>query len=46
MSLKESLLSATAIFLLFYYINVAQDLAWEGDVLEMESEDKVQTVSQ
>ena len=46
MTPKESFLSPTAIFLLFYDVNVALDLAWEGELLDMESEDKLQPVSQ
>ena len=46
MTPKESFLSPTAIFLLFYYVNVALDLAWEGELLEMESKDKIQLASQ
>ena len=46
MTSKESLLSPTDKILLFYYVNVALDLAWEGEFLEMESEDKLQSVSQ
>ena len=43
---KESLLSPTAIFLIFYDVNVALDIAWEGQFLDMESEDNLQPVSQ
>ena len=32
--------------LLFYDIDVALDLAWEGKLLEMESEEKIYPVSQ
>ena len=46
MTPKESFLSPTAKFLLLYDIDVALDLAWERELLEMESEDKLQTVSQ
>ena len=37
MTPKESFLSPTALFLLFYDFDVALDLAWEGDFLEMDS---------
>ena len=43
---KESLLSHTDISLLFYDVDVELDLAWELDLLEMESDDKLQPVSQ
>ena len=43
---KESLLSPTAIYLLYYDVNVALYLAWEGELLDMEYEDKLQPVSQ
>ena len=33
-------------FLLFYDVDVALDLAWEIELLEMEYEDKIQPVSQ
>ena len=33
-------------FLLFHDVNVALDLAWEGELLEMESEEKLHPVSQ
>ena len=46
MTPKKSLLSPTAIFLLFYYVDVALDIAWEGELLDIESEDKLQIVSQ
>ena len=46
MTSKESFLFPTAIFVLFYDVDVALDLAWEGELLEMESEDKLQPVSQ
>ena len=46
MTPKESFLSPNAIFLLFYDVDVALDLAWEGELLEMESEDKLEPVSQ
>ena len=46
MTPKESSISPNAIYLLFYDVNVALDLDWEGEMLEMESEDKLQPVSQ
>ena len=46
MNPKESLISPNAIYLLFYDVDVALDIAWEGELLEMESEDKLQQVSQ
>ena len=46
MTPKESFLSPIAIFLLFNNADVALDIAWEVDLLEMESEDKLQPVSQ
>ena len=46
MTPKESFLSSNAIFLLFNNVDVALDLAWEGYLLDMESEDKLQPVSQ
>ena len=46
MTPKEGLLSPTATFLLFYDVNVALYLDWEEELLEMESEDKIQPVSQ
>ena len=42
----ESLLSPTSIYLLFYDVNVALDLALEGEVLEMKYKDKLHLVSQ
>ena len=45
MTPKESFLSLNAIFLLFNNIDVALDLAWEGELLEMDSDDKLQPVS-
>ena len=38
--------STLIIFLLFYYVGVVLDIAWEGELLEIESEDKLQPVSQ
>ena len=46
MTPKDSLLSPNAIYLLFYDVDVDLDLAWKGELLEMESEDKLQLVSQ
>ena len=46
MTPKESFLSPNAIFLLFNDVDVALDIAWEGELLDMESEDKLQLVSQ
>ena len=46
MTPKESLLSPTAILLLFYYANVALDIAWGGELLDMEYKYKLQPVSQ
>ena len=45
MNPKEILLSPTAIYLLFYDVDMALDLAWEGELLEMDSEEKLQPVS-
>ena len=45
MTPKESLLSPTATLLLFYNVDVTPDLALEGELLEMESEKKLQPVS-
>ena len=46
MTPKKSLLSPNDIFLLFYDVDVALDLAWEGELLDTESEDKLHPVSQ
>ena len=46
MTPKESFLSPTAIFLLFHDVDVALDLALEVEMLDMESEDKLQPVLQ
>ena len=46
MTPKESFLSPTDNFLLFNDVDVALDLAWEGELLEMDSDDKLQPVSQ
>ena len=46
MTPKESFLSPTAKFLLSNNIDVALDLTWEGELLEMESDDNIQSVSQ
>ena len=40
MAPKESLLSPTVIYLLFYDVNLALYLTWEEELLDMESEDK------
>ena len=45
MTPKESFLYPNAIFLLFNNVDAALDLALEGELLEMESEDKLQAVS-
>ena len=44
MTPKESFISPNAIFLLFIDVNVALDIAREGDLLEMESAEKLQPV--
>ena len=46
MTPKESFLYPNDIFLLFNDVNVALDLTWEGELLDMDSEDKLQPVSQ
>ena len=46
MTTKESLISPTTIYLLFYDVDVALDLAWEGELLDMEYNDKLHPVSQ
>ena len=46
MTPKEGFLSPTDIFLLFYDVDVDLDLAWEGEFLEMKSEDKLHPMSQ
>ena len=46
MTPKESFLSSNAKFLLSNNIDVALDLSLEGELLEMESDDKLQPVSQ
>ena len=46
MTPKESFLSPTDNFLLFNDVDVALDLAREGELLDMESEDNFQPVSQ
>ena len=46
MTPKESFLSPNAIFLLFYDVDVALYIALEGEMLEINSEDKLQPVSQ
>ena len=45
MTHKEILLSPTAIYLLFYDVDVDLDLAWEREFLGMESEDKLHPVA-
>ena len=45
MNPKEILLSPNAIYLLYYDVNVALDLAWEGELLKMDYEDKLQPLS-
>ena len=46
MTPKDSLLSTNAIYLLFYDVDVALYLALEGELLDMESEYKIQPVPQ
>ena len=46
MNHQESLFFPTGTFLLFYDVGVDLNLAWEGKFLNMESEDKLQPVSQ
>ena len=46
MTPKEIFLSPNDTFLLFNDVDVALDLDLEGELLEMESEDKLQPVSQ
>ena len=46
MTPKESFLSPNAIFLLFNNVDVDLDLAWELELLEIDSDDKIQPVSQ
>ena len=46
MTRKESLLSPNATFLLFYDVDVTLDIAWERELLLMDSDDKLQPVSQ
>ena len=46
MTPKESLLFPTAIFVLFYDVDVDLNLTWEGELLELESEDKLEPVLQ
>ena len=46
MNPKERFLSHNAIFLLFNNVDVALDISVEGELLEMECEDKLQPVSQ
>ena len=46
MTPKESFLSPTDIFLLFNNVDVALDLDREGEFLDMDPDDKLQSVSQ
>ena len=46
MSPKENLLPPNAKFLIFNDVDVALGIAWEGELLEKESGDKLQPVSQ
>ena len=46
MTPKEGFLYPNATFLLFYDVDVALNLAWEVEFLDMESEDKLQPVPQ
>ena len=46
MTHQESLFSPAANFLLFYDVGVALDISWEGELLDMDSEEKFQPVSQ
>ena len=46
MTPKDILLSPNAIFVLFYDVDVALDLVWEGEFLQMESEENLHPVSQ
>ena len=46
MTPKERFLSPNDIFLLFNDVGVALDLAWEVEPLDMESDEKLQPVSQ
>ena len=46
MTPKEIFLSPNAIVLLFYDIDVELNISWEGELLDMESEDKLQLVLQ
>ena len=46
MTPKESFLYPTDKILLSYNVNVDLDLAWEKELSEMESDDKLQPVSQ
>ena len=43
---KESYISPPAKILLSNNVDVALDLAWKGELLEIESDDKLQPVSQ
>ena len=46
MTREEILLYHTAVFLIFYDLGLALDIAWEGELLEIYSEEKFQPVSQ
>ena len=46
MNYQEILVYPTATFSLFYDVGVALDLAWEGEFLDMEYEEKPHPVSQ
>ena len=46
MNPKYILLSPNDIYLLFYDVDVALDISWEGKLLDMDSEDNIQPVSQ
>ena len=46
MTPRMILLSPNAIYLLFYDVDVTLDFSWEGELLYMDSEEKLQTVSQ
>ena len=46
MTPEESLLSPNANFLLFYDVDMALDISWEGELFDMESTDNIKPVSQ
>ena len=46
MNPKDSLLSPTAILLIFNDVDVALDIDLEGELLDMECEDNIHKVSQ